>query len=53
MKKYLLLQFKTEYLILFGIDDDIKTENVFDFILLLAKQYLHKCKTENSSRKNF
>ena len=32
--------------ILFGIDDNIKTENVFDFILLLAKQYLYKCKIE-------
>ena len=27
----------SEYLILFGIDGDIKMENVFDFILLLAK----------------
>ena len=35
----------SECLILFGIDD-IKTENVFDFILLLEKQYLYKCKTE-------
>ena len=35
----------SECLILFGIDD-IKTENVFDFILLLAKQYLYKCKIE-------
>ena len=29
----------SECLILFGIDDNIKTENVFDFILLLAKQF--------------
>ena len=36
----------SECLILFGIDDNIKTENVFDFILLLAKQYLYKCKIE-------
>ena len=41
---YFLLQIKTECLILFGINDNIKTENVFDFILLLAKQYLYKCK---------
>ena len=33
-------------LLLFGIDDNIKTENVFYFILLLAKQYLYKCKIE-------
>ena len=30
----------SECLILFNIDDSIKTKNVFDFILLLAKQYL-------------
>ena len=36
----------SECLILFGIDDNIKTENVFDFILLLAKQYLYKFKIE-------
>ena len=36
----------SECLILFGIDDNIKTENVFDFILLLAKQYPYKCKIE-------
>ena len=41
---YFLLQIKTECLILFGINDNIKTENVFDLILLLAKQYLYKCK---------
>ena len=35
-----------ECLILYCIDDDIKTESVLDFILLLAKQYLYKCKTE-------
>ena len=33
-------------LILFGIDDNIKMENIFGFILLLAKQYLYKCKIE-------
>ena len=43
---YLLLQIKTECLILFWIDDGIKTENVFDFILLLAKQYQYKCNIE-------
>ena len=36
----------SECLIVYGIDDDIKTESVLDFILLLAKQYLYKCKTE-------
>ena len=35
----------SECLILFGIDDNIKKENVFDFILLLAKQYLYNRKT--------
>ena len=38
---YFLLQIKTECLILFDTDDNIKTENIFDFILLLAKQYLY------------
>ena len=36
----------SECVILFGIDDDSKTENVFDFILLLAKQCLYKRKIE-------
>ena len=36
----------SECLILFGTDDDIKTENGFELILLLAKQYLYKCKIE-------
>ena len=36
----------SECLILFGIDVNIKTENVFDLILRLAKQYLYKCKIE-------
>ena len=36
----------SECLILFGIDDDIKTENISEFILLLAKQYLYKSKIE-------
>ena len=31
-------------IILFGIDDNIKTDNALDFILLRAKQYLYKCK---------
>jgi hypothetical protein len=38
----------SECLVLFGTDDSIKTESVFDFILLLAKQYLYKCKMESS-----
>ena len=36
----------SECLILLGIDDNIKTDNAFDLILLLAKQYLYKCKIE-------
>ena len=36
----------SECLILCGVDDDIKTENGFEFILLPAKQYLYKHKTE-------
>ena len=39
-----------ECLILLGIDDNIKTDNVFDFILLLAKQYLYKCKMQKISQ---
>ena len=35
-----------ECLILFGTDDDIKRENGFELILLLAKQDLYKCKIE-------
>ena len=31
---------------LFGIDGDIKTENVFDFVLLLAGRCLYKCRVE-------
>ena len=33
---------------LFGIDNNIKTDSVFDFISLLAKQYLYKCNMENN-----
>ena len=36
----------SDCLILFSIADNIKTENVYNFILLLAKQYLYKCKIE-------
>ena len=36
-------------LILFGIDDNIKTENVLDLILLLAKLYLYKSKKEKQT----
>ena len=39
-----------ECLVLFGIDDNIKTDSVFDFILLLAKQYLYKCKRQTISQ---
>ena len=38
----------SECLVLLGIDDNIKTDNVFDFILLLAKQYMYKCKMDNN-----
>ena len=38
----------SECFIVFGIDDNIQTNSVFDFFLLLAKQCLYKCKMENN-----
>ena len=38
----------SECLIVFGTDDSIKTESVSYFIILLAKQYLYKCKMDSS-----
>ena len=33
---------------MFGIDSTVITDNMFDFIILLAKQYLYRCKFEQS-----
>ena len=38
----------TEDLVLFGIDSTVITDNMFDLIILLAKQYLYRCKFEQS-----
>ena len=37
----------TEILILFGCDDNIVTDTVFDEILLVAKAFLYNCKYNN------
>ena len=33
-------------LVILGVDDNIRTDPIFDFILLFAKQYVYKCKLE-------
>ena len=38
----------TENLVLFGIDSTVITDTIFDLIILLAKQYLYRCKFEHS-----
>ena len=38
----------TENLVLFGIDSTAITDKIFDLIILLAKQYLYRCKLEQS-----
>ena len=38
----------TENLVLFGLDSTVITDNIFDLIILLAKQYLYRCKFEQS-----
>ena len=35
-------------LVLFGVDSTVITDNIFDLIILLAKQYLYRCKLEQS-----
>ena len=35
-------------LVLFGIDSTAITDKIFDLIILLAKQYLYRCKFEQS-----
>ena len=37
-----------ENLVLFGVDSTVITDNIFDLIILLAKQYLYRCKFEQS-----
>ena len=34
----------TEKLVLFGVDNCMKTDSVFDCIVLQAKQFIHKCR---------
>ena len=36
----------SESLIIFGIDRNIRIDSVFAFVLILAKQYLYKCKLD-------
>ena len=37
----------TEKLVLFGTDDNIRTDHVIDFIIVLAKSFLYSCKLNN------
>jgi hypothetical protein len=34
----------TEHLIIFGCDKNFRTDQVFDVIILLAKEYIYNCK---------
>ena len=34
-------------IILFGVDNHLKTDTVFDFIIMFAKWYIYRCKVEN------
>jgi len=38
----------TENFVLFSLDSTVITDNIFDLIILLAKQYLYRCKFEQS-----
>ena len=38
----------TESLVLFGVDSTVITDNIFDLIIPMAKQYLYRCKFEQS-----
>ena len=38
----------TENLVLFGVDSTVITDKNFDLMILLAKQYLYRCKFEQS-----
>ena len=38
----------TENLVLFGVDSTVITDNIFDLIIPMAKQYLYRCKFEQS-----
>ncbi len=33
-------------LVLFGVDNKLKTDKVFDFIIIFAKSYIYRCKLE-------
>jgi hypothetical protein len=37
-----------ETLVLFGTDKNVKTDPVFDLILLLGKMYIYKCKFDHN-----
>ena len=36
----------TQNLVLFGTEIDIKTDTVFDLVILQAKQFIYKCKLD-------
>ena len=36
----------TQNLVLFGTETDIKTDTVFDLVILQAKQFIYKCKLD-------
>ena len=38
-------------IVIFGVDDALKSDTVFDFILLYAKFYLYQCKNEKNNAK--
>ena len=38
----------SESIVLFGTDNNVKTDNVFDLIVLLAKLFIYKCKLEKT-----
>ena len=33
--------------VIFGVEKHLKTDTVFDFIVILAKSYIYRCKVEN------
>ena len=37
---------RTQNLVLFGTEIDIKTDTVFDLVILQAKQFIYKCKLD-------
>ena len=37
----------TEKLVLFGIDDNVRTDDILDFIIILAKSFMYACKVND------